>query len=60
MKDWNTKNLRCLDDVRSMQCLQPLARLQSRVVCSKTVTEYFADGTEPEEKCDLHRDCGDL
>ena len=23
-------------------------------VCSKTVTEYFADGTEPEEKCDLH------
>lgn len=48
------KDFEMPDDVQEYTVCATSGKIAIPGVCSKTVTEYFADGTEPEEKCDLH------
>ena len=48
------KDFEMPEDVQEYTVCATSGKIAIPGVCSKTVTEYFADGTEPEEKCDLH------
>ncbi|WP_294783065.1 PBP1A family penicillin-binding protein [uncultured Eubacterium sp.] len=43
------------DDVVESSVCQISGKLAIKGVCPKVTTEYFEEGTEPSEKCDLHQ-----
>lgn len=42
------------DDIEEYSVCKTSGKIAIPGVCDSVVTEYFAEGTEPEEKCDLH------
>lgn len=43
------------DDVVESSVCQTSGKIAIKGVCPKVTTEYFEEGTEPSEKCDLHQ-----
>lgn len=43
------------EDVVESSVCKTSGKLAIKGVCPETVTDYFAEGTEPSEKCDLHQ-----
>lgn len=43
------------DDVVESSVCQTSGKLAMKGVCPNVITEYFEEGTEPSEKCDLHQ-----
>lgn len=43
------------DDVEESSVCQTSGKIAIKGVCPKVTTEYFEEGTEPSEKCDLHQ-----